>query len=76
MEKLLTHTDPVLLCNDLGMDAPLSPDVQDPIYSDGRAALSVKEAVRVATGNNFMGLICSARLLVRFPLRAFLLTWY
>lgn len=59
-----TSTDPVLLCNDLGMDGPLSPDTQNPIYSDGRTTTSVKEAVRVATGNNFMGLICSARLLV------------
>ncbi|GAM82891.1 hypothetical protein ANO11243_008770 [Dothideomycetidae sp. 11243] len=58
---------PVLLCNDLGMDAPLDPNVQTPIYSDGRAAKSVKEAVRVSRSNNFMGLICSARLLALVP---------
>lgn len=29
-------------------------------------AISVKEAVRIAQSNNFMGLICNARLLVRY----------
>ncbi|KAF2155603.1 ankyrin repeat protein [Myriangium duriaei CBS 260.36] len=58
---------PVLLCNDLGMNGPLDPAIQNPIYSDGRMTKSVKEAVRVAQSNNFMGLICSARLLSLVP---------
>ena len=31
----------------------------------GRPNISVKEAVRIAGNNNFMGLICSSQLLVR-----------
>lgn len=54
------HLDPVLLCDEIGAEnAPSSS-----ILSSGRTTLSVKEAVRVATSNNFMGLICSSRLLV------------
>lgn len=34
------------------------------IERSGRASMSLKEAVRVAQSNNFMGLICSSRLLV------------
>jgi CDK inhibitor PHO81 len=53
----------VLLCNDLGADAVSVKAVQ----SSGCGMLSVKEAVNVARGNNFMGLICRQRLLVRPP---------
>ncbi|KAF2223346.1 ankyrin repeat protein nuc-2 [Elsinoe ampelina] len=60
---------PVLLCNDLGVTP--TPDTRSSdlshIVSEGRAAMSVKEAVRVAQGNNFMGLVCSARLLALVP---------
>ena len=55
--------DPVLLCNDLGADeAPLaSPSA---VTSSGHSSMSVKEAVRIAQSNNFMGLVCTSRLLV------------
>ncbi|PSK34424.1 Glycerophosphodiester phosphodiesterase GDE1 [Elsinoe australis] len=58
---------PVLLCNDLGVEAPTNKGSENGIYSEGRAAMSVKEAVKVAQGNNFMGLVCSARLLALVP---------
>lgn len=35
--------------------------------------MSVKEAVKVAQGNNFMGLVCSARLLVSIQCDRYLL---
>lgn len=48
--------------------------------------MSVKEAVRIAQSNNFMGLVCSSRLLVSlqsrlasclgYALTAFRRTWY
>lgn len=49
---------PVFLCNDLGK-----------LQGDGERAVeqrasSIKDAVRTAQGNNFMGLICCERLLV------------
>ncbi|KAI4201785.1 MAG: hypothetical protein LQ350_002985 [Teloschistes chrysophthalmus] len=53
---------PVLLCNDLGTVRPPSSD-----SSSGHNAISVKEAVRIAQSNNFMGLVCSARLLLLVP---------
>jgi CDK inhibitor PHO81 len=58
---------PVFLCNDLGReDVMAAPDV---IQSSGRRSSSIKEAVRVATSNNFMGLICCSRLLVSLSRR-------
>ncbi|KAL8999438.1 MAG: hypothetical protein Q9169_001752 [Polycauliona sp. 2 TL-2023] len=48
---------PVLLCNDLGSESP----------SDDRNSFSVKEAVRTAQSNNFMGLICRSRLVDLVP---------
>ena len=55
--------DPVLLCNDLGTRRdPKRPGAI--VRSNGHASLSVKEAVRVAQSNNFMGLMCNSRLLV------------
>ena len=67
--------DPVLLCNSLGAKAtsPLSPSppeaassrVSNSSLSDG--TMSIKEAVRIATTNNFMGLIARQDLLQRVP---------
>ncbi len=37
------------------------------VSSCGRAATSIKEAVRIAQSNNFMGLICTSRLLELVP---------
>jgi CDK inhibitor PHO81 len=56
---------PVFLCNDLGRQADTSSSTS--VQSSGRRTTSIKEAVRVAQNNNFMGLICSSRLLVRPP---------
>lgn len=67
---VLTHKkkiflDPVLLCNDLGTKRdPKNPGAV--VKSNGHGSISVKEAVRVAQSNNFMGLVCNSRLLVRF----------
>ncbi|KAL2050154.1 hypothetical protein ABVK25_009515 [Lepraria finkii] len=62
---------PVLLCNDLGAkrEAP-KPGVRGPgpaVASNGHHSMSVKEAVRIAQSNNFMGLVCSSRLLNMVP---------
>ncbi|KAF2398972.1 hypothetical protein EJ06DRAFT_543679 [Trichodelitschia bisporula] len=51
---------PVLLCNDLGAQGG------QPSGCAG-GALSVKEAVQIARMNNFMGLVCSQRLLDLAP---------
>lgn len=60
--------DPVLLCNDLGAKREAAtPGAIDPgavVPSSGHHSMSVKEAVRIAQSNNFMGLVCSSRLLV------------
>lgn len=57
--------DPVLLCNDLGTKRdPKNPGAV--VKSNGHGSISVKEAVRVAQSNNFMGLVCNSRLLVSF----------
>lgn len=61
-------TDPVLMCNELGAEAAVSHDTPGTVYSSGRLAMSIKEAVRIAQSNNFMGLVCSSRLLVRILL--------
>jgi hypothetical protein len=42
----------------------MSEEAEWPLYSSGRTTTSVKEAVRIAQSNNFMGLMCSSRLLV------------
>lgn len=55
---------PVFLCNDLGRLPDTSTSIE--IKSSGRRTTSIKEAVRIAQNNNFMGLICSSRLLVSF----------
>ncbi|KAK1077904.1 phosphate system positive regulatory protein pho81 [Friedmanniomyces endolithicus] len=61
---------PTLLCNELGV-APTATDYRrrtPPMVSScGRAATSIKEAVRIAQSNSFMGLICTSRLLELVP---------
>ena len=57
--------DPVLLCNDLGTAQDPNPTTS--LTSDGHNSISVKEAVRIAQSNNFMGLICNSRLLELVP---------
>ena len=53
---------PVFLCNDLGrLDLPAGTNA---VQSSGRNTASIKEVVRIAQSNNFMGLICCSRLLV------------
>ncbi|KAF9870133.1 ankyrin repeat protein nuc-2 [Colletotrichum karsti] len=56
---------PVFLCNDLGREESMAPP--DVIQSHGRRSASIKEAVRIAQSNNFMGLICCSRLLDMVP---------
>ena len=67
---MLTQSDPVLLCNELGV-APIIPDQPPPssnmVGNCGRTVMSIKESVRIAQSNNFMGLICSSRLLKLVP---------
>ncbi|EFW98798.1 cyclin dependent kinase inhibitor [Grosmannia clavigera kw1407] len=60
---------PVFLCNDLGRedDATVATIVPEAILSSGRRTASVKEVVRTAQSNNFMGLVCSSRLLDMVP---------
>ncbi|KAI1343968.1 SPX domain-containing protein [Xylariaceae sp. FL0016] len=56
---------PVFLCNDLGREEVMpAPNV---IQSCGRRTFSVKEVVRIAQNNNFMGLVCCSRLLEMVP---------
>jgi CDK inhibitor PHO81 len=61
---------PVFLCNDLGREGEI--DSQLSTQSSGRRTTSIKEAVRIAQNNNFMGLICCSRLLVRLASIVFL----
>lgn len=53
---------PVFLCNDLGREDNILEE--NMIRTSGRRSTSIKEVVRIAQGNNFMGLICYSRLLV------------
>ncbi|KAI0124913.1 ankyrin repeat protein nuc-2 [Xylariales sp. AK1849] len=56
---------PVFLYNDLGHEESMpAPNV---IQSSGRRTSSIKEVVRIAQSNNFMGLICCSRLLAMVP---------
>lgn len=57
-------TDPVLLCNDLGSSRDTNKPSAAVVESSGHGSMSVKEAVRIAQSNNFMGLICCSTLLV------------
>ena len=67
--KANNFTDPVLLCNELGVAPPTVDNGLDPnmITSCGRTDMSIKEAVRIAQSNNFMGLIVTSRLLELVP---------
>ncbi|CAK4033336.1 Ankyrin repeat nuc-2, partial [Lecanosticta acicola] len=61
---------PVFLCNELGV-APTN-DSQglanaNMVTNCGRMDMSLKESVRIATNNNFMGLVCTSRLLDLVP---------
>ncbi|KAF2142472.1 uncharacterized protein K452DRAFT_270140 [Aplosporella prunicola CBS 121167] len=58
---------PVLLGNELGADPAVAAADPQNVQSSGRTTISVKEAVQVAQNNNFMGLICSSRLLELAP---------
>lgn len=59
---------PVFLCNDLGrLDVSPGPNS---VQSSDRGSASIKEVVRIAQSNNFMGLICCSRLLVCYPVHA------
>ena len=60
----LTLTDPVLLCNDLVAYRDSDQQSAAVVESSGHNSISIKEAVRIAQSNNFMGLICTSRLLV------------
>lgn len=66
LDWMLTNSDadPVLLCNELGAKQDVSCPSSAVVESNGHGSMSVKEAVRIAQSNNFMGLICSSRLLV------------
>ncbi|KAL8812627.1 MAG: hypothetical protein Q9200_000886 [Gallowayella weberi] len=55
---------PILLANDLGAGPPHS---VSHLHSDDHNSFSVKEAVRIAQSNNFMGLICRFRLVDLVP---------
>lgn len=62
---------PVFLCNDLGHDDDLAASAATApggIWNTGRRTASVKEVVRTAQSNNFMGLVCTGRLLVGLSL--------
>ncbi|GKU00832.1 hypothetical protein FLAG1_01460 [Fusarium langsethiae] len=56
---------PVFLCNDLGREETLGGN--DMALSSGRRSASIKEVVRIAQSNNFMGLICYSPLLDMVP---------
>ncbi|KAK3653156.1 phosphate system positive regulatory protein pho81 [Elasticomyces elasticus] len=60
---------PTLLCNELGVAPKPNGQRRNPsmVSSCGRASTSIKEAVRIAQSNNFMGLICTSRLLELVP---------
>ena len=62
--------DPILLCNELGV-APVTNDQRrsnpNMVENSGRTDMSIKESVRIAQSNNFMGLVCSSRLLELVP---------
>jgi len=57
---------PVFLCNDLGREG-IAESGSSAVEINGRRTTSIKESVRIARSNNFMGLICSSRLLDMVP---------
>ncbi|GJN84627.1 ankyrin repeat protein nuc-2 [Purpureocillium lilacinum] len=56
---------PVFLCNDLGREENLNGTSK--LSNSGRRSTSIKESVRIAQSNNFMGLMCYSRLLEMVP---------
>ncbi|PIA93435.1 Ankyrin repeat protein nuc-2 [Cercospora beticola] len=61
---------PVLLCNELGVAPEINGDAvlnSNIVTNCGRRDMSIKESVRIAQSNNFMGLICTSRLLDLVP---------
>jgi CDK inhibitor PHO81 len=60
---------PVFMCNDLGREG--ADNMPPAVQSSGQRTTSIKEAVRIAQSNNFMGLICCSRLLVSYFLCSF-----
>ncbi|KAH8811787.1 hypothetical protein F5884DRAFT_855122 [Xylogone sp. PMI_703] len=57
---------PVFLRNDLGREGIAEPSSLA-VEINGRRTTSIKESVRIAQSNNFMGLICNSRLLDMVP---------
>jgi CDK inhibitor PHO81 len=57
---------PVFMCNDLGREdvSMAPPQMIAAAINHGRRSSSIKEVVRTAQGNNFMGLVVASRLLV------------
>ena len=55
---------PVFLCNDLGRYDLEDASTEKALQLSSRRTRSIKEVVRTAQSNNFMGLICCSRLLV------------
>ena len=64
VSSLTLPTDPVLLRNNLGSDVEIGASNTSEVSNDVRSSMSIKEAVRIAQENNFMGLVCNLRLLV------------
>lgn len=58
---------PVFMCNDLGREevSMAPPQMIAAAVNHGRRSSSIKEVVRTAQSNNFMGLVVASRLLVR-----------
>ena len=61
---LILSTDPVLLRNNLGSDVQIGAPNTSESSGNAQSSMSIKEAVRIAQENNFMGLVCNLRLLV------------
>ncbi|KKY38097.1 putative ankyrin repeat protein nuc-2 [Diaporthe ampelina] len=60
---------PVFMCNDLGREevSMAPPQMIAAAVNHGRRSSSIKEVVRTAQGNNFMGLVVASRLLKMVP---------
>ncbi|KAL8712568.1 MAG: hypothetical protein Q9220_003099 [cf. Caloplaca sp. 1 TL-2023] len=58
---------PVLLRNDLGNDRTATSSSEPDVAPDDATSFSIKEAVRIAQSNNFMGLVASSDLVSCVP---------
>ena len=67
--SLTLPPDPVLLRNNLGRDVQIAASDASELPGNVQSSTSIKEAVRIAQENNFMGLICNLRLLVSIMAR-------